>query len=137
MAFVLANRLHKILNKIISTDQTGFIRERFIGQNIRLIQDIIHNSKLHHNAGMILFLDFEKAFDSIEWDFIFLALERMNFGENFINWIKSLYSNPTASIKNNGWKSRNFDIYRGVKQGCPLSALLFTISVEMLSSRIK
>ena len=137
VAFVLANRLHKIMNKIISTEQTGFIRKRFIGQNIRLIQDIIHISKFHHNAGIILFLDFEKAFDSIEWNFIFLTLKRMNFGENFINWIKTLYSNPTASIKNNGWKSRNFNLYRGVKQGCPISALLFTIAVEILASRIK
>ena len=137
MAFVLANRVHKVIHKIINENQTGYIKKRFIGQNIRLIQDMIQHSKGSTNKGVILFLDFEKAFDSIEWNFIFLTLERMKFGNNFISWIKTIYSTPVASIKNNGWNSRKFDIKRGVKQGCPISALLFTIAVEILATRLR
>lgn len=137
LAFVLANRLHTVLGKIISTDQAGYVRKRFIGQNIRLVQDVLKHADKYNKNGILLFLDFEKAFDSLEWNFMMLSLEKFNFGSDFLTWIKTLYTHPCLSIKNNGYLSETLEMQRGIRQGCPLSALLFVISIEILALRIK
>lgn len=82
-------------------------------------------------------MDFEKAFDSVEWNFLFKTLETFNFGTNFINWIKILYKNPIFRLKNNGWISRTCQMHRGIRQGCPISALLYLFVAEILSDKIK
>ena len=83
LAFALSNRLHKILDTIISPEQTAYVRKRFIGENIRQLQDIIE----YNLPGLVVFLDFEKAFDSLEWNFLFRTLEKFGFKENFVRWI--------------------------------------------------
>ena len=131
----IAKRLEKVLPYLIEGDQTGYIKGRFIGENIRLISDIIEQ---HENkGGMILFLDFEKAFDSLEWDFLFKVLNTMNFGPSFLNWIKTFYSNISSCVVNNGYSSEFFSLQRGVRQGCPLSGLLFVLAVEPLAHQIR
>ena len=65
IAFVLAARIQLVLDKIISTDQAGYVKKRFIGQNIRLIQDVLEHAKNNRRSGIMLFLDFEKALDSL------------------------------------------------------------------------
>lgn len=137
LAFVLAARLQKVLNKIIESSQAGYIKKRFIGQNIRLIEDLIDYAENLNDDSMIFFLDFEKAFDSVEWDFIHETLIRFNFGDTFIKWVKTLYNDAQAKIKNHGWLSKNISIKRGIRQGCPVSALLFIIVVEVLAIDIK
>ena len=137
LAFILANRLHKVIDKIISDDQSGYIKKRFIGTNIRLISDIIDYAENMNIGGAVIFLDFEKAFDSLEWVFMFEALQRFNFGHDFIKWVKTMYRNPIAMVKNNGWISSSFHLSRGIRQGCPISALLFIIAVEVLALNIK
>ncbi len=137
IAFILANRMHHVLSDIISPDQTGYIKKRFIGQNIRLIQDIIDYGDAHNTDGVLLFLDFKKAFDSVEINYIIETLKRFNFGECFIQWITTIYTDSKSCIKNNGHISDTFDIKRGVKQGCPVSALLFNLVMETLALRIK
>ena len=82
-------------------------------------------------------LDFEKAFDTVEWPFLFKVLEKFNFGNQFIKWIKILYKNPYTTIKNNGWLSDKFPLKRGIRQGCPVSALLFILLVEVLAIKLK
>ena len=84
-----------------------------------------------------MFADFQKAFDSLEWDFLFKTLDRFNFGESFQRWIKVLYTNPSAVIKNNGYFSDEFILSRGVRQGCPVSALLFILCMEVLAGHIR
>ena len=66
----IANRIKKFLPNIINNDQTGFLKNRFIGENIRLIESIINHTNMEQIPGLLLFVDFEKAFDSIEWSFI-------------------------------------------------------------------
>ena len=137
LAKLLANRLHKTLPTIISEDQSGYIKGRYIGENIRTIVDLIDITKHKINPGVILFLDFEKAFDSVSWDFLFKVLKRFNFGDVFITWIKILYCNPCASIINNGYTTKTFELSRGIRQGCPISALLFILIVEIMAINIK
>jgi hypothetical protein len=110
---------------------------RFIGQNIRLVQDVLEHARTTKKGGILLFLDFEKAFDSLEWTFMIKSLRKFNFGNDFIRWILTLYNDPNLCIKNNGHISGEINITRGIKQGCPLSALLFIVAVEILSLRVK
>ena len=84
-----------------------------------------------------MFVDFKKAFDSIEWEFLFKTLDKFNFGCDFQKWIKLLYVQPSAFVKNNGYLSEEFNIYCGVRQGCPVSALLFILCMEVLSCYLR
>ena len=134
---VLATRLQKVLPTLISLDQSGYIKGRFIGENIRNIYDVIEYTTLEQKAGMLVALDFEKAFDSISWPFLFKTLESFNFGPNFKKWIKVLYSNPQSCVINNGHYSSFFNTTRGIRQGCPISALLFILVVEIMAINIR
>ena len=133
LAFTLALRLQKAIGNVISPEQSGYVKNRFIGTNIRAILDIVEQIEKSNNTGILLLLDFEKAFDSVEWPFIISVLKKFNFGSQFIKWVKVLCSNPTCQIKNNGHFSNKVKIKRGIKQGCPISALLFILIIEILA----
>ena len=128
----LAIRVKKVLPSIISNAQTGYLEGRFIGQNIRQIADILQFTLDQNMSGIAVFLDFEKVFDSLEWDFLDKALEMFNFRENFGKWVKAIYKNISSCVIHNGFSSPFFLLQRGVRQGCPLSELLFIIAVELL-----
>ena len=137
LTFVLAIRLQKVIKDIVSPDQVAYIKGRFIGTNIRLVLDLfdLYNSK--NDRGLFMFVDFKKAFDSVEWEFLFKTLDKFNFGCDFQKWIKLLYVQPSAFVKNNGYLSEEFNIYCGVRQGCPVSALLFILCMEVLSCYLR
>ena len=136
-AKAIANRLKKILPSIIHNSQTGFMKNRYIGENIRLIHDVITYAKDNQNKGLIMFVDFEKAFDSVNHDYMFKALEQYNFGKDLIQWIKLLYANAQSCVTNNGHMSKFFQINRGTRQGCPLSPYIFNIMIEILSHLLR
>ena len=71
---------------ILNKDQTAYVKGRYIGVNARLVLDIFEYCEHFDKEGVLLFLDFQKAFDSVEWNFIFKVLEKFNFGESFIKW---------------------------------------------------
>ena len=103
----IAKRLEKVLPKVINPDQTGYIKNRYIGENIRLISDIMTYTEEENIRGIVLFIDFKKAFDTIEWDFINCCLKAFNFGPDIQNWVKILY-NVSSCIVNNGFASEFF-----------------------------
>ena len=135
----IANRIQATLPtpKLINNDHTGFIKGRFIGENIRLIDSIINYTANTNIPGLILLLDFEKAFDTLEWPFIEKTLQHYGFGLSIQKWIRTLYCDIESCIINNGWMSDCFKIERGVRQGCPLSPYLFVLSVEVLANAIR
>jgi hypothetical protein len=87
--------------------------------------------------GIIVFLDFEKAFDTISWEVIEDTLKIFGMGNNFIKWVKAIYKGSEACVTNNGFSSPFFKLERGVRQGCPLSAYLFIMVVELLANKIR
>jgi hypothetical protein len=134
---VLANKLKKVLPSVINPDQVAYLKKRFIGQNIRTILDVMGYTKLADKKGIIAFLDFEKAFDTIHWNVIYDALKLFNLGPNMIKWVSTIYNGPEACVTNNGYSSPFFKLKRGVRQGCPLSAYLFIMVVELLANKIR
>ena len=82
-------------------------------------------------------LDFEKAFDSIEWNFLFEVLRKLNLGETFIRFVRCCYKDIYSCINNNGFTTNWFKLGRGVRQGCPLSCFLFILCVEIMGTRIR
>ena len=133
----IASRISKILVDIIHSDQTGYVKKCFIGQNICLISDVMERCQDSKSPGITLFLDFKKAFDSIEWSFLFKALETFGFGDMLVTWIKTFYTNPQSCVTNNGFVTPFFPLECRVRQGCPLSGILFVIGVELLASGIR
>ena len=84
---VISNRLKKVLDNIINENQKGFIAGRFLGENVRLIYDVLFESKKQNLPGLLLSIDFEKAFDTVSWKFIMKVLDYFNFGNSIKSWV--------------------------------------------------
>ena len=111
---ILANRLKTTLETVVSPDQTGFIANRFIGDNTRLLHDTINHCEMENKEGLIIVLDFAKAFDTIEWSYIYSCMKMFGYGDRFITMVKLLHSGSTSVIENNGHFSKNIQVSRGV-----------------------
>ena len=109
---------------------------RFIGEILDLKDGIIQYTRQHNIPGFLLFIDFEKAFDSLEWPFTFDTLRFFGFGPSVINWVRTFYYKIESCVLNNGWSSNFFQPQRGVRQGCALSPYLFILATEVLAKTI-
>ncbi len=115
----------------------GNVKGRFIGESIRLIADTMDFTKINDIPGIAVFLDFEKAFDSIQWDFIQKCLQSFKFGPNLRQWINVFYKDISSCVINNGVASRHFLLERGVRQGCPPLGILFVNAMELFAQSIR
>ena len=134
---ILANRLKKVLPKIIHADQKGFVPGRNIQDANRLIQDLIKYTDDEDLEGAIIFLDQEKAFDRVEWGWVDACLKKFNFGDKFRKWISMLTFHAKTSINTNGYLSKFFPISRSARQGCPISPLIYIIQAEPFACKIR
>ena len=106
---VINNRLYPLLTKLIRDDQNGFIKDRNIGDNIRLMFNVIDFANNEDLSGAVLSVDlYKEAFDSLRWPFIFAMQRRYGFGNLLIKWIKVLYKNSKCRIINNNFLSPSF-----------------------------
>ena len=133
----LSNRIRKVLPNILSEDQTCGVPGRSIFENLFLLRDTIDFVTHKHLQAAIISLDQEKAFDRVNHTFLQRVLERFNFGPDFRRWVKIIYTGISSSVINNGWLSSSFPLQRGVRQGCPLSPLLYCLVVETLGQAIR
>ena len=127
-----ANRLKLVLPSVINEDQTGFISGRFIGENTQMIYDTINYCEEENKKGLLIILDFFKAFDTIEWPFIEDVFKIFYFGEDFINMIKLFQKNSTSRVEQNGHLSEPIVLARGCRQGDPLSPCLCTLCGDIV-----
>ena len=99
--------------------------------------NIIHSPAPSTIPEVVIALDAEKAFDRVEWKYLFTCLRKFGYGPNLISWISLWYTSPRASVITNGKRSQYFQLPRGTRQGCPISPLLFALAIEPLSITLK
>ena len=137
VAKCIAMRLSRVIKTIVNEDQVGYIKGRNVSANLRLIDDVIEYSRIKKQSGILLALDFSKAFDSISKEFMIIALKKFGFGKDFIRWTRVLMTNTRSRIGYNGWMSEDFDVLCGIRQGCPFSPLAFIVGLELLACKFR
>ena len=131
---LLANRIKKVLPTLIDKAQTAFIPDRSISDNILLAQDLLRNyHRSNTQTRCTIKVDFLKAFDTVNWAFLFKVMQHLKFPSMFINWIKECICSPKFSLNINGELTGFFGSSGGLRQGDPVSACLFVIIMEALS----
>ncbi|KAK3224602.1 hypothetical protein Dsin_004464 [Dipteronia sinensis] len=134
---ILANRLRKVMNTIIGEAQMAFVKQCQIVDSFVIASEIIHNWKKDSKGGLVVKLDFEKAYDSVDHSFLDSILGGMGFGLKWRKWMNYCISSPVLSVLVNGSPTEEFSLERGLRQGDPLSPFLFNIVIEALNCLFK
>lgn len=127
-----AQCLKPFLDKFISPQQFGFLKNRQISEPLAITQEILHTVKTKNRCALILKLDLSKAFDRVNWSYIRLILLQIAVPLVGVNWIMGCLSSAIFALLINGSPSSFFSASRGIRQGCPLSPLLFILVIEEL-----
>jgi len=133
---IIANCIKPILSTHISPEQFAFLHHRHIQEAIGTAQEALHSIKHKNLKGISLKIDLAKAFDKVNWLYLKMILTHLGFPPVFITWIMGCISYVSFAILINGSASSPFNIDRGIRQGCPLSPLLFLLVMEGLSRLI-
>ena len=128
----LVARLKKVIPFLIDPGQAAYVNSRLLGKSGRLIADITETCNIEELEGYIVATDFEKAFDSLNHNFLITAFQHYGFGNDFIDWIKILLKNQEFCVINGGHTTKYFRLERGARQGDPISAYLFIRALEIL-----
>jgi hypothetical protein len=139
---ILAKRMASVVHEFVAEAQKGFVPHTFIADCsmlLNLIETYVNDDE-EARKGILVFLDMEKAFDRVSYDFLVDGLKAIGFGPNFVKTVSMMYnttSPPQRRIYANGYYSDWFDIKSGVAQGCPLSPLLFLIVAQGLKIAVE
>ena len=109
----LAEKMKNVLPELISSNQTAYVKNRCISESGRLISDVIEMYDILDISGYLVTMDIEKAFDSLDHDFLLFVLKKIGFGENFIHWIKVLLNKQQSSVINAGFTTQYFNLEKG------------------------
>ena len=134
IAKVLANRLREVLDGLISPFQSAFIPGRQMIDNIVLAEEMVTAWRRSGTAGFMWKVDFAKAYDSLDWQFLWNVLRRRGFPEEWVRWVKLCVTTVSYSVFVNGQPQGGwFQPQRGIRHGCPLAPLLFILAIDALA----
>lgn len=133
----LALKLAKVAPHIVHKNQAGFMPGRSITDQVRLARLMVNYGEATEQNGLIVALDQEKAYDKVRHDYLLRVLEEYNLPEKFIRTVESLYSDAETTVMINGVASAPYKVSRGVRQGDPLSCLLFNLAIEPLANMLR
>ena len=136
IARIIANRMSKIIGQVLNEAQAAGVPGRTIINNLCQIRDIISFKKEYDRRGYILAIDFSSAFDKVRKEFMISQLKNLGFGKRCINMISTMYKNAKTKVQINGYFSENIQVKNSVRQGCPLSVVLYCITVNALLSKL-
>ena len=121
----------------MNANQVAFVNNRFISESGRLISDVFEIINSLDIEGLLITVDIEKAFDSINHSFLMCGLKKFGFGNKFRKWAEILMKNSESCVINGGKTTPYFKLERGTRQGDPISDYLFIIALEEVFSLIK
>lgn len=127
---MLARWVAEVIVKLIQFDQTGFLKGRLAVDSVLRLLHIVVIAQTLPVYCAALSLESEKAFDRLEWPFLWEVLKEFGFGPKCISVVQTLYNSPSASVVTGTHQSSPFTLQRGTRQGCPLFPLLFALSLE-------
>ncbi|KAJ9560001.1 hypothetical protein OSB04_005161 [Centaurea solstitialis] len=133
VAKVLALRFKKVIGKVISDTQSAFIKGRNILDGILIANEVVDYIRNKKKKGLIFKVDFEKAYDLVEWGFLLDSMHRMRIGKKWIGWISACLRSSSMSILVNGSPTKEFTMGKGLRQGDPMAPFLFLIVAENLN----
>jgi hypothetical protein len=137
IAKVLAKRLANVMDSIISSNQSAFIKGRNLLDGVLIVNEMVDWVKKNKKECLIFKVDFEKAYDSVDWGFLEYMLQRCGFSEKWIDWMKVCVFAGNLSVLVNGSPTGEINIQRGLKQGDPLAPFLFLLVAEGLGGLMK
>ena len=134
---VLASRLKKVLPAIVDESQSAFLKNRGILDSVLMANEVVEELRKKGRSGLCLKVDFEKAYDSVRWEFLYDMLHRMGFHNLWITWIRGCMEFASISVLVNGSPSKEFKPSRGLRQGDPLAPFLFLVAAEGLAGIVR